>query len=295
MLFVKMAITQCTFASDFATSLLQTKAELVTRSHQSQRQTSLKDPNLEVLSVASQPSDFIVSGDDGEALSLSKVDRLWGKNGKCLSFIHIPKTAGTSIEETGEARSVQWGKWDLDNHLCSRPAYTYPDDTNSCYVKDTDSVCSAWHVPPSYDLKLLNHYKECETFCVVRNPTTRLVSQWQWHLKGDACTTEHFQAYVNSSFAQSSSDDGGDPYIQDCHLLQQVEYTFDSEGFHTCKHMLRFEQLESEFNALMREFEINATLTRHDFASGCSLEVPSDFIAMIKERYHDDFSAFQYN
>jgi len=40
--------------------------------------------------------------DEGSAtrtIRLDKLQRLDGANGKCLNFLHIPKTAGTSIEE----------------------------------------------------------------------------------------------------------------------------------------------------------------------------------------------------
>lgn len=301
LLLVKFSIAQSVLVSEglstSALSLVQTKALSVTRSQQahdrssqSQSQTLFSHPSGEFTSVVNRPSEFTVSGDDGESIELSRVDRLWGKNGKCLSFIHIPKNAGTSIEAIGRTRSVKWGNSDLTNNQCTRPGAKWAGDNSNCYVKNTTAMCSAWHVPPAYDSKLLRHLQECETFCVARNPSTRLVSQWQWHHHNDPCNVDYFRAYVLESFAESNTD----PYIQDCHLLPQVEYVYDADGAEVCQHVLEFENLEKEFNALMQKFDMKLTLSLHAFASNCTLQLPTDLVDMIKKRYHHDFHTFKY-
>lgn len=279
--------------------LLQTNAASITRSvprsARSVKQPTLGHSKDEFVTVTSDHSEFILSRDDDDSIALRYVDRLWGKNGQCLSFIHIPKTAGTSIEDVGYYHSVSWGRYDLTNNLCNHPAYRDPHDTNDCYVKDTDEICSVWHVPPSYDSKLLSHYQECETFCVVRNPAQRLVSQWQRHHHDDPCSLDAFRKFVNESFAISSSE----PYTQDCHLLQQVEFVYGDKrpgsSASVCQHMLRYENLESEFNDLMKEFDMNIKLTEHSIASNCSIDLPADLLAVIKMQFYDDYHKLNYN
>merc|ERR550532_3348493 len=77
------------------------------------------------------------------------------------TFIHIPRNAGTSIEDctSEEPEKLRWGRLshDLQGGI--------DRDVTHCYMQ---------HVPPSV---LPDVYAGRETFCVVRDPYARAISQ----------------------------------------------------------------------------------------------------------------------
>jgi hypothetical protein len=196
-----------------------------------------------------------------------------------LQFIHIPKTGGTTVEKIGARYGNLWTKekpeWAKDTH---------PDCALGCL--DTWQSCSPWHLPlASFRARGesggVNSLQE--TFCVVRDPAQRAISQFSFQLSADAtpasfivnnqpglCTAESLNSHIhavlggaNSSISRLegewpnlSADTMGSartcvncPAVADCHWLPQWLYVKD-----TCTHILRFENLESDFSALMKRF-----------------------------------------
>jgi len=126
--------------------------------------------------------------------------RVAPRAGRCLAFLHVPKNAGTSIEHEfwmeelsgpydGESplrrRGVRdWGKFDkrlrcLKEMKCfSGPCCLF--GYHDCSKPNTkeEARCSAWHTPPTWDPVLKKSYEGCDTFCVVRNPISKMRSKW---------------------------------------------------------------------------------------------------------------------
>ena len=196
-----------------------------------------------------------------------------------LQFIHIPKTGGTTVEKIGARYGARWGaqkaEWTRDSH---------PDCPLGCL--GTWQSCSPWHLP----LATFRSRGESggvnslqETFCVVRDPAQRAISQFSFQLSADAtpasfivnnqpglCTAESLNSHIHAVLGAAngsisrlegewpnlSADTMGSartcvncPAVADCHWLPQWLYVKD-----TCTHILRFENLESDFSALMKRF-----------------------------------------
>ena len=196
-----------------------------------------------------------------------------------LQFIHIPKTGGTTVEKIGARYGNLWTK--------EKPEWakeTHPDCALGCL--DSWQSCSPWHLPlasfrtrgESGGVSSLQ-----ETFCVVRDPAQRAISQFSFQLTADAtpasfivnnqpglCTAESLNAHIhavlggaNASISRLegewpnlSADTMGSartcvncPAVADCHWLPQWLYVKD-----TCTHILRFENLENDFSSLMKRF-----------------------------------------
>ena len=105
-----------------------------------------------------------------------------------LTFIHIPKTGGTSIEDIGNKYNYSWGRYNekFNNIL-----------TGNVYRGVPIVHCSPWHIPPylTYNFNFTSIvgqsindddddndslYANKETFCIVRNPYTRVISEWNY-------------------------------------------------------------------------------------------------------------------
>mmetsp|Transcript_138170 Transcript_138170/g.358959 ORF Transcript_138170/g.358959 Transcript_138170/m.358959 type:complete len:348 (-) Transcript_138170:145-1188(-) len=230
---------------------------------------------------------------------LNQVSRIQGSDGTCLNFLHIPKTGGTSIEDEGyeapELDSQLWGRF--ANLGCSAPCGTWsePGVWPMCHIGE--NCCSVWHIPPLMDSMLAGQYQGCDTFCVVRSPVERFISQYKF--RGGPCNQEVFAKDSRKKLAQLRSDSGR--YIDDCHYLPQVEYVFGRADLqnHTmrpfCQHVLKQENLVEDFNALMARFSLPLTLQAHSYEMDtCKIPVARDVRKGIEDYYAEDFSAFGY-
>eukprot|EP01084_Bolivina_argentea_P172790 299282_1 len=90
-----------------------------------------------------------------------------------LKFINIPKTGGTSIENSAlKQLNISWGKYAMrhtDHHK----------NINTRNKTCKNNGCPLWHIPPkwfdNFDYYNITKY---EYFCVVRNPFNRIISEY---------------------------------------------------------------------------------------------------------------------
>ena len=128
-----------------------------------------------------------------------------------VPFIHIPKTGGTSIEDTFHSRGIKAGRFAFDE-----------DDKFLPY--STMSVpCSKWHEPPRSYVN--------GSFCVLRDPYTRMVSEFNyqkiWYEKRQMgashtnCTCSDFDKWIHQMYTELKTN----PWAHDCHFVPQTTYT----------------------------------------------------------------------
>lgn len=168
-----------------------------------------------------------------------------------LLFVHIPKNAGSTVEDVGSAAGIAWG-WHLRDEqgpLKLPGSQTMPDG----------SVCTGWHVPPA-ELRGDNPYKEADVFCVTRDPWERMRSEYVYLLSskygadmpflrdGPECSREGFNLFVSRSLDAVAS---GRRWIDDCHLLPQWDFIESPDGTEWCPNRLPLANLTESFNALM--------------------------------------------
>eukprot|EP00438_Fugacium_kawagutii_P028446 Skav226830 [mRNA] locus=scaffold606:320347:321168:+ [translate_table: standard] len=221
----------------------------------------------------------------------------------CLKFIHIPKTAGTSIEMLGN-----WGRCD-SNLTCSgrRKKKIFKLHADACYpLKDGDDAgCTLWHTPPSDDPLLAQSYSCCNTFCVVRHPVDRWISEYKFHLsyrtrhKRDPCSRKNLKAYSEELLEMFAYKEIG--YIRDCHLVPQTRYVISHDGKRLhCDHVIRFENLAEDFNGLMKAYGLPQRITRDKEAevaddSHCRINISEAMKQWIYSRYYRDFEMLGYD
>jgi hypothetical protein len=123
-----------------------------------------------------------------------------------LTFIHIPKTGGTSIENALEQLNISVGKkrWRAKKHPYS--------------VTKNSVGCSLWHRPPVSPVD--------NSFTIVREPAERLESEFKFRRLYDQDTKKYplspdgFEAWAKVVIAAAQMN----PNLGDCHFIPQYNF-----------------------------------------------------------------------
>lgn len=183
---------------------------------------------------------------------------------KCLNFLHIPKAAGYSIEMTGQHRYIHahgpnlWGQF-AGPMLCSKTAQRDDGQKTDCVIPHVspEVSCSKEHIPPARDGKIARYLADCDTFCVVRSPTTRLLSEFTY--QGNKCTEGNVKKFVRHNIKAHNASQAS-PYRDDCHFVSQSFYVYGEnrkvpdDHPRYCNRILRYENITEEFKALTAEY-----------------------------------------
>ena len=129
-----------------------------------------------------------------------------------LRFLHIPKTAGTSIEDTYP--HFEWGRFDSFPHI----------DT-----QQSKPSVSLWHIPATDETGSYTY------FCVVRNPLERLVSEYTYRHAENLSV-----AALNSYLDERRHMIHANPHVDDNHFVPQVEFA------RLCDYVIDFANLDEE-------------------------------------------------
>ena len=195
---------------------------------------------------------------------------------KNLKFIHITKNAGTSIEDVSVDKGVMWGV----NHR----QYGF------------------WH--EKFPRKSEEMRQRYDWFMVVRNPYTRLLSEYAWLVSDgyvkpkDRHNKDFFNKIIVEFLEKVEKDEefqfqigkyGGD------HFTEQYKYLDPCVNIH----ILKFENLANDFKALMEEYHYDITLdktmnARHEKYVSLQDLYP-ETIVLIQRVYRYDFLFFGYS
>jgi len=182
-----------------------------------------------------------------------------------LIFVHIPKNAGTSIEDIAKKNSIGWGRFEFI------PSYTL------------NNKCGFWHDPD------IERVYDKPSFCVVRNPYTRIISEYRYRIKNKDRSLKGFNEYIADVLNRLTLNLD----LEDCHWMPQTYYTKN------CDYILRFENLEYDFNNLMKKFKLPLKLEmKSNVSEGLNFtveDISRSNLEMINRRYQQDFIELGYN
>lgn len=199
-----------------------------------------------------------------------------GETEKTFLFIHVPKTGGTAIETYFRAIGLT-GYFDPPTYMPVRP-----------YLK----------VPPAhYDygvLKRLYNLDGLYSFAVVRHPVRRMVSEYKWAMEkstaSEMLSKMDFGQYLRFMFDQFKRDEN----VASGHFKPQVRFVgekvskifkYEAGLDNIIKHVMK--DVGFTVDGQLRLPTVNNTSPRK--------VVPTEGdIALIREAFADDFTAFGY-
>jgi len=241
---------------------------------------------------------------------------------KCLNFLHIPKDAGATMEDIRRGRAQMlaeagdsdeshvgwgWGESILSTIGCTngtkdpmgpmgceigeQSALQNATRMDTPRIGDLGDLCSVFHYPPAYDPLVAAGYLGCQTFCIVRHPLTKAISQ---HIfMGGKCNAASFAETIRQKAVWLQTH----PFTEDCHWLPQTTYIGETGKY--CQRVLKMENLVGDFNSLMAEYGYPMRLPNHTH-NHCDLadhaeDIPADAVQWIESFYAADYAQLGYS
>lgn len=201
-----------------------------------------------------------------------------GDTKRNLVFVHIPKNAGSTIEDVGAKQAkLSWGSC-LFNHRpkrasCKKPIMLYPDEF------EWPMKVGYWHIPPYYfPLMGSDPYGNADLFAIVRDPRERLLSEFYyicrkklkpnyWDIIDCNRTRVHEPEYLNywlqrelKSSKPTEKREASDLLFRNGHYTPQYDFIVSPDGVRVVDYVMHMERLNDEFQPLMKAYGINAAM-----------------------------------
>ena len=195
------------------------------------------------------------------------------RNGaKILLFVHIPKTGGSTIENTLKSEGIPQA---LHSRIRLGRAAVTPQHMHR-------QVIQGWIPEAFYDA----------AFCVVRNPYARISSEYKWQKQARNAKVSNFNTWVNNQFAKYQENE----FVGDNHIRPQVDYVWDSlKVFHLEAGLgkpLEFAMVNLDLDPQRISVDTirNDGKTKH-----VKLDVTAQTLQNIQTFYRQDFEKFGYD
>ena len=194
-------------------------------------------------------------------------------------FIHIPKSAGSSIYFALKPFSDP-----VALKFISSPLKKIGNPIN-LGPEPLDSHSTAKEIQSILGLDFFNYFK----FVFVRNPWERVCSDY-YYIRNNKTHPAHAKT-VNTKDLNEFISKG--IYV----LRPQCDFIFDDSNNQLVDFIGRYENLEEDFNHILEKLKINVQLKRFNSNYYMSHKeiLNKESIELIYERYKKDISIFKYN
>ena len=262
---------------------------------------------------ASLPPLFLPSGKTEDIIgiiyepSLTYIEsfRLLNRN---LSFIHIPKAGGSTLENIGSSQAGQsWGKCIFRRSDSCRRHKPLPNGLRM------PEYPSSWHMPPFFwPIGGVLPYEGADLFAVTRHPYDRLVSDHYYE-----CTTSRWPCskppqsldrnFFNDKLRKKLVD--GLNYTEDLktyfrgdgHLIPQYDYVVGPRNVRMVDYVLQLENITQQFPYLTQAYGLKMFLGKrtnvhkNETIQLSSKDLDDGVMERMKNLYHADFGMKLYS
>eukprot|EP00977_Amphora_coffeiformis_P009337 scaffold2120_cov169-Amphora_coffeaeformis.AAC.19 len=191
-----------------------------------------------------------------------------------LNFFHVPKTAGTAIEEAAAKQSIPWGSCRF-YHKPKRDICPYPSGP------DWPQYVGWWHLP-AYLFPLVgsNPYQFTDLFAVVRDPYERMISEFYYictlkikDWRPDQCDNRtrlfdesYMNQWLHKKVQEWESQTAAEYYLADnSHFTPQHEFLVGPHQVRVVDYVLRMDDpdlpLTEQFTRLMKAYNMPSDMT----------------------------------
>ena len=129
-----------------------------------------------------------------------------------------------------------------------------------------------WHCSPTNFQSGINNYVNVDTFTIVQDPYTRMISEYYAFVKKKSLLQERnivISDIDDSSFMNEWIINAADTAMKKgvCyagHCIPMHKYVYDTNGKRVIRHVLKVEHLDEEFNDLMKQYNLSSLVTLED-------------------------------
>lgn len=191
-----------------------------------------------------------------------------------LTFIHIPKTGGDTVEKLFglQKKECLWS----DSGTLSEGRSVIIDGISYAPQHFT------WKI---IEEKKTKFYKDSIKFTFVRNPYTRILSEYFWLTKNKFFDPEVFDYWIKNFLEKIDND----------HKITQTEYVPKNIDF-----LGKTESLNNDLNVFIKKYKL-PFIHRNQILNKTVLDknkliknLKSDSVEIIRDIYKDDFINFNY-
>jgi len=199
-----------------------------------------------------------------------------------LNFFHITKNGGTTLTDIAHSKNVLWS-WRNKVNL------------NANRNKSLGLSGPLWHQLPRAFKQ--SYYEQYDWFCVVRDPLDRCLSEYHCNWDGfgrKSILTKHSQKEFNEYVVKRVNE-----RMKTCHWHPMFEYLFRKNGERLVQHIVRFDHMREDFNALANSYGLGFELpeTAHSNKRGRTLFTKEDLFDetrdLIENAYAMDFTLYR--
>jgi len=195
------------------------------------------------------------------------------RNGaRILLFVHIPKTGGSTIENTLKGEGIPEA---LHSRMRLGKNAVTPQHMHR-------EVIERWIPETFYDA----------AFCVVRNPYARISSEYKWQKQARNAQIPDFNTWVNNQFEKHQANE----FVGDNHIRPQTDFVWDGLKVFRLEEGLEKPLKFAMLNLELDPHRISVDAIRSDGKTKhVKLDITAQTLQNIQVFYRPDFDAFGYN